>query len=371
MKKVLPLLMLASTCLASCGDVSVYGKYQFLLGKQGDDETRVRLEMELKDEASSFKEAYKKFDARFELSGVAGLSKLDVDDEIKQALNEVLATLSITTDEDGVTTIPGFYNVQDLKDEKYGNKIRLAFDLGADINALFEAVELDPTEIVSNFVVAYCNGSSFTFQLPVSITDLQMQLCWYGIYVDINPYVKDSIHSITDFIQFFMEGKISTKVYQLKEYYDKKLPGEQDVDKRFGSHPSDEEVIEMNKKYQGLFSNTFVYKNVDGAAGEKLGSIFYDIDDKQYDFFPIAEDFDASLGTYDVIIKKDVGILNYDFSEDTAVTLTTVGSAWDDGSYSCGVKYAGTTTEIDWNDFYQDQFVFRDSNDIKIELKKE
>ena len=369
MKKVLPLLMLASTCLASCGDVSVYGKYKFLLGRQGDDETRVSLEMELKDEASTVKEGYKNFNATFELSGVAGFAALgDVDPSLFEGLE---TSLPIKTDENGVTTIPGFYKVQDLKDDKYGNKIRLAFDLGEDINAIFETFDLDPTEIVSSFAVAYCNGSSFTFQLPVSITDIQMQLCWYGTYIDINPYIKNSINSITDFLQFALEGKIKPKIYDLTEFYDKKLPGEQDVDKRFGSHPSVENVFEMNKKYQGLFSNTFVYKDNGGVAGDQLGSIFCDIEDQQYYFLPLSEDFDPSIGTYEVIMKKDTGILNYDFSEDTQVTLTATGKPWDDGSYLCGVKYAGTTEDIDWKLFYQDQFIFRDFNDIKIELKKE
>lgn len=368
MKKVLPLLMLASTCLASCGDVSVYGKYKFLMGRQGDDETRVSLEMELKDEASTVKEGYKNFNATFELSGVAGLGALgDVDPSVLESLK---TSLPIGTDENGVTTIPGFYKVQDLKDDKYGNKIRLAFDLGEDLNAIFETFDLDPTEIVSSFAVAYCNGSSFTFQLPVSVTDIQMQLCWYGTYIDINPYIKNSINSLSDFVQFFLEGKINSKIYELTDFYDNKLPGEQDMDKRFGSHPSAEEVIEMNKKYQGLFSNTIVYKNAGGEAGDQLGSIYCDIENNQYKFFPLSSDFDPSVGSYDVIMKKDIGVLNYDFSEDTPVTLTTVGTA-EQGSYSCGVKYAGTTDDIDWEVFYQDQFMFRDFNDIKIELKKE
>lgn len=371
MKKVLPLLVLASTCLASCGDVDFYGKYKFTLGREGDDQTRVSIEMNLKEEDSDKLQGFKNFDARFELTGVGGISGLSEDDVDESLVQVAQSIFPFSVDENGVTTIPGFYKVQDLKDDKYGNKIKIAFDLGNDLNKIITDIGLDPTEVVSNFVCAYCNGSSFTFQVPVSITDIQMQLAWYGTYIDINPYIKDRIHSLEDAVSLFLEGKISPKVYQLKEFYDHKLPGEQDPDKRFGSHPDSESVSDMNKKYQGLFSNTFVYKNVGGVAGTKLGSVFCDIEDNQYYFAPLSDEFDPSVGTYDVIMKEDIGVLNYDFSKDTEVTLSIVGNPWEDGSYACGVKYKGTSDNIDWKLFYQDPFVFRCANDIKIELKKE
>lgn len=371
MKKILPLLVLASTCLSSCGDTSFLGKYKFLLGRQGSNETRVSIEMELLDEASTIKSDYKNFNASFELSGVEGLfGDLALDPSMFEGIE---SSLPIKINDKGITTIPGFYQVQNLQDAKYGNKIKIAFDLGNDINAIFDSFGLNSTDIISKFLVSYCNGSSFTFQLPVSITDIQMQLAWYGVYIDINPYKKDRIHSIKDFLEVAIEGELGTKVYLLNEFCDNKLPGEQDMDKRYGSHPNADEVVEMNKKYQGLFSNTIVYKTIGDSIGDPIGSIYRDLDDRHQYFFPFYDDFDPSIGSYEVIMKEDVGgALDYDFSKETKVILTTDAVPWDeDGSYGCRIKYKDTLEDIDWDSFYQDKFVFRDFNDIKIELKKE
>ena len=382
MKKILPLLLLSATCLASCGNTDYSGNYKFTLGRPGMNETRVSIEMDLKDEDSGseeFKE-FKKFDAKFELSGVAGIGTGEIN--LNDIVNAMSKYLPVTMKDD-VINLPGFYKVQDISNEKYGNKVKIAFDLGETLNAIVDFLELDPTELISHLFVAYCNGSSFTFQLPVSLDDLQMQLAWYGLYVDYNPYLKAKVKSVSDLVQFFLEGKLTgIKKYNLfdVEFGDHKLPGEQDHEKRFGTHPTLEfndkgeiigDIREMNTKFQGYFSNTYLYANNGGECGEKLASVFIDIDDGSTCLFPLSENFDVSVSTQDVIIKKDIGITDYDFSENVEAKLTVFEEEYEDGSHGCQLNYLdGTMLELN-AEFLQESFTFRDFHDIKIELKKD
>lgn len=385
MKKIIPLLVLASTCLASCGDVSFAGSYKFMLGKQGDGETRVGVEMQLKDTASTVKEGFKELTATFELKGLAGIggsSESSINPELVSSLVEYLP---ITKNDDGTTSVAGFYQVQDLKDEKYGNKVKIAFDLG-DLNALFDLIELDPTDVLSHFVVSYCNGSAFTLQIPVSLDDIQMQLAWYGLYMDYDPYLKDKVNTITDLVKLVAEGKIdgsSFKFHRLTDFFDGKLPGEQDAAKRYGSHPVVEvdekgnitrnDVYDMNEKYQGLFSNTFVYENVDGHAGSIIGSVYKEISEEEnYYFFPYDSAFNTINTPIDVVLKRDVGILDYDFSEEVPSVLTVTGNKYEDGSHPFAIQYKDSAEgEWNWNSFYKKAFEFRDFHDIKVQLNKE
>ena len=390
MKKILPLLMLASTCLASCGENSVYGKYEFLMGRQGEGETRVSIEMELKDEVSQVKEDFKNFYANIEMGGLAGNTgssenSIDVF-EVAAELLEALGVSGVNVSK-GKIQVPGYYKVSDLSDPKYGNKVKIAFDLGETLNSLFSVFGLEPTDIVSHFIVSYCNKSSFTLQLPVSLDDIQMQLAWYGIYLDYDPYLKDKVNGIGDLITLILEGKMSPdtiKHFTLTNYLDHKLPGEQDSEIRYGSHPkfeSDEkgnitanEVLEMNEKYQGLFSNTFVYSvDSEGKAGEIIGSVFQEITETDnYYFFPYDSAFNNFNTPTDVILKKDVGVLDYDFSEETLCVLNVTSNTYEDGSHPFTIQYKDPSiTEWNWKDFYKKPFEFRDYHDIKIELKKE
>lgn len=399
MKKVLPLLVLASTCLASCGDTSVYGKYQFLLGRQGDNETRVSIEMELKDEASTVKEGYKNFNASLEMSGLVNINTGDDEEEEESSLlslaaEALSATESFNIDSSGKVEIPGYYKVSDLTDDKYGNKVKIAFDLGEEFNGIMEYFEIDPTDIISHFIVSYCNGSSFTLQLPVSLDDIQMQLAWYGLYIDYDPYLKDKVNTISDLVHFFIEGKVSgdsIKYCPLTDILDKKLPGEQNAEVRYGSHPRLEvdedgkitvnEIGEMNEKYQGIFSNTFLYENNDGVKGKKIGTIYKEITElNSYYFFPLDGYVPSTTSEISCIIKEDRGLLDYDFSweRELCLSLTEFDELDDNGQkvpfYMVDQKthIAGEDpSEWNWKRFYQKPFEFRDYHDIKIELKKE
>ena len=376
MKKMLPLLILASTCLTACGADSFAGKYKFMLGKQGEKETRVSVEMELKDSISAVNPEAKDFTARFELNGVAGTG--DGESSITMLTSLIGMALSAddidSFDPTKPLEVPGYYVVSDLKDEKYGNKIKIAFDLGEDINTLISSVlEMDPANIVSNFAVSYCNGASFTLQLPVSITDLQMQLAWYGLYFDMDPYVKAKIRGFDDFLDIVMDESFTGneyKAFTLTDYT--ALPGEQNEEIRFGTHPTAKDVEDMNEAFQGVFSNTLVYqKDADGNL-VKIGSIFEEITEPDHYFFYPLDGFDPGSTTlHDVFMLRDQGILGHDFSEQIEAELTIVPPAYD-GAYACNLAYKDAAEgEWDWDLFMKEPFKFRDFHDIKIELKKE
>ena len=413
MKKILPILLLTSACLASCGESSYYGAYKFLMGKEGEGETRVSVEMSLKEdnfvipeqnrgyyteaEIASIEER-QQFHAKFEMSGVAGddadqssaIASLQSLISVKDVISEILGGTSIEDidfealaeiDPSKPIELDGFYKIFDqIVDEKYGCKVQLGIDIGM-ANGFLEATGFDITDIISNFCVAYVNQKQMTLQMPVSLDDIQMQLAWYGTYIDYDPYLKEKVNTINDLVDLALSGKLDTstiKVYDLTKY--DVLPGEPDWNKRYGSHPAvtkddngnviKDEVYDMNEKYCGLFANTFVYENKDGKAGEKIGSI-YKADGDNYYFFPLDEKtYEDS--SYDVIMKQDIGIIGYDFSLDTEVKLSTIKEVYEGKTYyHCSVKTSVDDKNIDWKLFYKTPFVFRDFHDIKVNLAKE
>lgn len=376
-KKIIPVSLLSLLCLASCGNDSYYGVYKFLLGRQGDDQVRVGLTMNL----LSDKVSVDVFDEEKGDYVAKDFEKFTVEADIGSMKDALISGLvdDFALDEELLEgfeipdSIEGYYEVLDEKDEKYGNKMAVGFVVDAEIG--FDI----PDETIRNLLVTYVDSKAVTLQIPVSITDLQMQLAWYGTYIDFDPYVKERLHSIEDFEKYILDIAESLKVYDLGAF--KKLPGETG-NKRFGSHPivSSEEgkeidqVFEMNAYYEGLFSNTIVYENVGGEAGKKIGSIYghtmYDASakpvDTYYYFYPLAEDMDFS-DPFDCIVKA------YDSSQNRYITedLLTLDCVKKD-NYLINHCYKGLEEiKISSTNYYQEPFEFRDFHDIKIQLMKE
>lgn len=378
MKKILPLLLLSAACLSACGEQSYAGVYKFQMGRQGQGETRIGLEMSLSDEPYKIPESYTEEEKQTLKDAKQFELKLDLGNE----LEEFFEVFDLN---DG---IKGYYFVMDEKDEKYGNKMAVGME--------FTTVEDSPIPItpslIRNLLVTYVDGSNVTLQLPVSFADLQYQLCWYsGIYIDFDPVIKSKIHNIKDVEEYIFEIITTLKFADLSTI--STLPGKTG-DARFGSHPEyievedgkdeegktkhkviKDEAAEMNDKYAGEFSNTFVYRiKEDGTKGEKIGSIYQEAENgKNFDvFYPlnkfaVPEDglFDAYVvqdsffeGKQDIKVKLNVLTANNDYS------INWIHSIGAQAEYQDGDK-------IDISNIMNDPFDFRDFHDIKVQLKKE
>lgn len=378
MKKLLPLLLLSATCLTACGDKSYAGEYKFQMGRQGQGEVRIGLQMTLKDdkykvpESASDEEKEKLKDAKqFNL-------QLDIGDE----LAEIFKALDIN---DGIN---GYYYVMNETDPKYGNKMAV----GVDIQVAEDFPIPITSELIRNLLVTYVDGSNVTMQLPVSLFDLQYQLCWYsGTYIDFDPKIKSKIHNLEDVIEYSLDIISTIKVKDLTTI--SPLPGKTG-DARFGSHPEyiteedgkdeqgktkykviKDEASEMNEKYAGEFSNTFVYEiESDGSRGKKIGSIYKENEnDKIYDVFYPFEGFTVPAdGLFDGIVVQDdffTGSKDLKAKFNVLTKNEDYSINWIHSNGAQDVYADGEEIKID--DIYVDPFVFRDFHDIKVQLKKD
>lgn len=365
MKKLAPLFLIPLLCLSSCGNDSPVGMYNFVLGRQGEGETRVGVEVELTDVKYEIPEESKSMYTREELAKMENAKQFSFSLDLGSVYNNMLEVMGIER------ILNGYYLLLDEYDAKYGRKMALGIDF-----SLADGIDLPITSsLIRNLVVSYVGGGKVTLQLPVSFEDLQHQLCWYsGTYFDFDPYIKSKIHSIDDLETYFFEILSTLKYYDLEKYG--VLPGKEG-DARFGTHPEyvvddDDKVIrddvaEMNKQFAGLFSNTFVYSVDDeGLRGDLIGSVYETVTSETETikhFYPlngfrISEDglFKAIVVSTDVFGDKE------DVVVDVQVTLS-------DSHDIVYMKNDGQMINID--EIMVDDFTFRDFHDIKVQLSKE
>lgn len=395
MKKILPLLILGATCLASCGDNSISGVYKFALGRQGPGQMRIGIEMDLKDSKYVVPESAKPHYTEDELKAMENAKdfclKLDLGDDFEKIKKESEIIKTIFEALNIENGLKGYYIVLDEKDEKYGQKMALGFDF--DLSSLGLDVPV-PAELIQNFVVSYAGNNKITLQMPVSLVDLQCQLCWYsGSYYDFDPYVKSKIHDLEDFAYYLPDIIRTFKNYDLEEF--SALPGTKDGNtgiKRFGSHPvyieEDDKVVkdeatEMNTQYAGVFSNTIVYNvNNDGTKGDIIGSIYEDLDVDGLvcqNFYPLNDFQIPTTGgiesTFTCFIEEPSTLLHE--QRDVKVDMTVYNKEGSNDHEVLKVECKGAQYDFEdkeslqMADFMFEPFVFRDFHDIKLQLSKE
>ena len=180
LKRTLP-LALVSMLLVGCGNKSYAGTYLFQMGKVSGAHAMASIELG-NDVYVSKGETYGK---KMTLKGqVAMGAKEDAGEgeegeSLSGGIQEMLAK--------GVT-INGYYNVGEDKSESRKH-LKLGFGLdflkdmfGDEIGDLEESTM--PPEVIEQFVYGEIDSSKIYLQIPVSFTDLQMQLYWYGF--DLN-----------------------------------------------------------------------------------------------------------------------------------------------------------------------------------------
>lgn len=438
-KKIIPMALMSLMCLSSCGKEPVYGTYSFRLGREGDDQVRVGIAMKLTDEkvsvsefddekGESYAKQYEKFTIKLDAESMLGkiIEKLDkslaglIDDE-KDREKIIENLVKMLADE-----IPGYFDVydengdadlvydSDAKKTLLGYKMAIGFKFEELFEKYFKEqydaiigplpqetkdlisgiIDRFVREIVREIAVCYVKDDSVTLRLPVSLNDLQLQLAWYGTYVDFDPNIKAKIRSISDIKDYIFPLLMSAKVYQLEKlpgtekstlYGD---PGDLVGEKRFGSHPVAQysHVERMNAQYAGYFSNSIVYaKQIDSDTGlpykgSKIGSLYGTeyIDGGKvgisYNFCKLDDSYDFS-GAFDCYINTfDPTAGNFSDEKLYSVELTEY-----QGKFIPLIKEKNPTTGdvsptpvvISESTLIQTPFEFRDFHDIKIALAKE
>lgn len=379
MRKLKLLCLLPSLCLASCSSSSFAGVYEFRLGKT--DGAHFGLSVELKDDAYEKREGMKQLFMSADLG-----SEYSIETLVSQYTEEypflagALEKLLNALPEDH--RIDGYYTVTDIKNPKYGNRVKIGSDF---IQELFSKAFPEYVDIVQEFIelvfpgktistltepdmiqllaCAYADGKNFTLQIPVSQEDLYQQLAWYGYLIDSKSYKT------------------------IRKLDESKLPGPSG-DERYGNHPTsvkDEkgnvvssDVDKMNEAFVYDFSRTYLYEVNEFGLETAIGS-FITISNEENQKGLFFTPFDTSTsntkftgkfilnkdqpGEHYVDVQFEVGNRSKEASvQYTDKTGNEEGFFIDDGH--------GGETEIFYKDFIVEPFEFRDFHDVKVGLTK-
>lgn len=279
MKKLKLISLVPVLFLSSCGQINPVGTYQFRLGKT--DDSHIEVTAKITDEAYTI-EGMKKMSLTADLGDELSINKLieeylGEDSEIGKFLIEKIASMN--------KELPMYYKVNETTNPKYGNYVDIGSDaLSEIINELANSNEqikkfiedygIDindftfTPEMTKYIFTTYVNSKNLTFQIPVSLQDLQMQLFWYG------PNCPGYLTDILDLV-FVLKGMSLPRVDD--NYFERmpKVEGE-----RFGNHPlvvKDEagniiksQVQEVNETFEKEFSDTYLYS--DSSCTDKIGA---------------------------------------------------------------------------------------------------
>jgi len=189
MKKLKYLLLLPFLALTSCGERNIPGTYGFALGNQGGAHFGVYATLSDKyyvDPETGVTDKVKK-DFLFKLDmpeSATTLSTLDTSNE-----ESITYSLSDTSLNDG--TIKGYYYLG--KEEDLGLKVYVGSSVIDQIFGEEKQYSVSPL-IVECIICAHINSEgNFNMRVPVSLEDLQMQLIWYGYWIDINSSGVDVV----------------------------------------------------------------------------------------------------------------------------------------------------------------------------------
>lgn len=382
MKKLKILSLLPSLLLCACGKADKWvGTYQFRLGKS--DGNHMEITAKLTGEKDAKFENYKVMSLTADLGdNMDPTSALDDIEEMGEVIMPILDDLGFEignkfpelleiakkelTD---FTDIKLYYKVTDVQSESKAYRLDIgtheirdrlekiksehpnvadivddAMEFAKNIPFLDEELNLAP-ETSKYLFNAFINKKGLKIQVPVSDTDLDMQLIWYGFNY---PLIGD--HLLPD------------------DYMDK-MPGEKG-DKRFGTHPKKEvknnvvikdEINEVNQAFQKEFSKTTLLttKETDGVEMGRFA--IENIDNKKHLKFIFAGEPVASLDGW-----------TYKDSEWTNLKFENVPENGDLGEIvgtGNKAKIIGKdAVEYKINNFFSDPFEFRDFNVVDVGL---
>ncbi len=208
MKKVkfLPFLLMP-LLLASCQSNSFVGEYTFQMGKNSGTHFSVGMNLN-KNEVTNDGEVVGK-EIKISLSAKLADATKDDEDNPLYFLYDILA--------EGIN-IDGYYNIGNkMAQDNY--KLNIGFTLSTIEEIFGETFVIAPDKI-EKIIYSEVNSKAITLFVPVSLDDLLFQLYWYGL----------DIH-------YEGEGEDSELVFG------------DSVEHEANTHPTQEDVSEINKTY--------------------------------------------------------------------------------------------------------------------------
>ena len=365
MKRFKALGLLPILCLAACNSSNYYGDYSFSLGKT--DGSHFGFTVSLQKDDYEGKPGFKKMKISAEFGDDFSIASMIESYQEKFPLIGIVIDVFFK-DIKNVSEINGYYLVMsDYANEKYGKRVSFGSEeltkmiQDSDVEIIKElGLNFDITpDIVEHFAVAYVNRKEFTFQIPVSMSDVQQQLLWYGYYIDPdNP--------TNSFMQIDLE----------------KMPGAKG-EQRYGTHPEiktdkhgnliEDQIEAVNSTYQYEFSRTGLYSKDDNTLIGKFIQSKNEDGEKVLQFIPKDETMSLTniigyvqtmdiLGAYSKTEEIKFSVSNAETHE------TNVTYNHEEGTNEGFTDENGTAFRF--TSFIQPPFVFRDFHDVKIGLKK-
>ena len=276
--------------LTACQKASISGIYGFQLGK--DSSTHFGVSMALSDDAYirlGSPEDYNKMT----LSLSAYISQ-NVEDTT-QTINSIISFFD--EDGDNKVEIPGYYSLTNEKNAKGESRITLGidftffvervrhyyekqFDVELDGALVQELNRLNDNAVVQSIFYATYKSEKVFIYIPVSFDDIYYQLYWYGYDVQIS-----GIEALADLLPYLIPGDDDSEGESESESEESSESEEEpsidsfvkvvEVEKHtFGTHPTKEQVEEINKTFnethKDLIFKTFRdYYSVQLGLGKK------------------------------------------------------------------------------------------------------
>lgn len=191
-------LTLAGLALSSCGGGSRAGLYMFQMGKSSGAHAMASMELFDTDYVYEGKNYGKNMILRGEVQ--AGPKKTE-EQSVSSSLEETSVSESSQTSgetseqaseeipfsenaqsilEKGIS-LPGYYNIaEDRGDGRKHLELGISLDFITSILGEEAPTIHVPPELIEDFIYGEIDNQRIYLQIPVSFTDLQMQLYWYG-----------------------------------------------------------------------------------------------------------------------------------------------------------------------------------------------
>lgn len=246
MKKLKYLLMLPFLALSSCGPTSLYGTYAFAMGNEKTSHIGLyatlseTLYTPKKNEVVPNDDTVTMREFRFYVD-------LPSSDEPEAAnavtMSDIANVSSILSEGASEGSLAGYW--YEGEDVERGKRINIGIE---EFDKIFEEIlKIATPQIIEKIVVAYVAGKNLDIYIPVSLVDLQMQLCWYGYFVSI-----------------LTPSPLFVNLYEKLDYlpgpYGK--PGE-NHDLRVGTVPTADQVVEFNQiieRHPTIFGTNFKFR---------------------------------------------------------------------------------------------------------------